>query len=619
MSLRARSGARRRRYNRGPPASAESLPVLHRVALTCLALLLSACAVLPAAETPGQQLERLVEAHFDAVLELNPVYATYLGDHRYDNRLGDSASPAHEAAMRALDQHYLDAVRAIDPQLLDGQDRLSWDIFVLARERALAGQRFPARLLPVNQQSSLPITLALLGSGAGVQPFATVEDYERWLARAAGFPPAVESVIAAMREGMARGVTQPRVTMERVVPQLDALIADTPEESLFFGPVRSFPAAIAPDQRAALEARFRALITATINPALVTLRDFIRDEYLPASRESFGWSALPDGAAWYDYLVAASTTTDMTADEIHALGLAEVARIRGEMEQVARQVGFAGSLAEFFRHVQDEPAFYFEDPQALIDGYADIKQRVDAALPRLFKDLPRADYEVRPVEAFRAASAAGASYQSASPDGSRPGIFYVNTFNLKAQPKFGMETLSLHEASPGHHFQGSIAQELTGLPRFRRYAGYVAYSEGWALYAEFLGRELGLFTDPMQYYGRLSDEMLRAMRLVVDTGLHAMDWSREQAIQYMQDNSSLAYTDIVSEVERYIVWPGQALGYKIGDLRLQALRRKAEAELGERFDIREFHSQLLRDGALPLEVLESKIERWIATQAAGRG
>jgi uncharacterized protein (DUF885 family) len=301
----------------------------------------------------------------------------------------------------------------------------------------------------------------------------------------------------------------------------------------------------------------------------------------------------------------------MTAAEIHALGLAEVARIRGEMEQVARQVGFAGSLAEFFRWVQEEPSFYFDDPQALLDGYGEIKRRIDAALPRLFRDFPKADYELRPVEPYRAAAAAGASYLSAAPDGSRPGIFYVNTFNLKAQPKFGMETLSLHEASPGHHFQISIAQELTDLPRFRRFAFYVAYVEGWAMYAESLGRELGLFTDPMQWYGRLSDEMLRAMRLVVDTGLHAKGWSREQAIQYMRENSSLAETDIVAEVDRYIVNPGQALGYKVGDLRLQALRRKAEAALGERFDVREFHSQVLRDGALPLDVLEAKIDRWI--------
>ena len=590
--------------------------MFHRLAILCCALLLASCAAAPVQAPPGEQLRALVEAHHDEALELNPLRATFTGDHRFDDRLADTASPAHESAMLDLERRYLEAARRIDPDTLDGQDRLTWEIFVRARERSLEGARYPERLLPVTQQYSLPLVLALLGSGASAQPFATVADHERWLARAAEAPRAIESTIAAMREGMARGVTQPREVLASVVPQLDSLIADDPEQSLFFGPVRGLSETVPAAERAALEDRYRHLIRDTLNPAFAKLRDFIRDEYLPASRKTVGWSDLPDGEAWYDFLVAVNTTTNMTAAEIHALGLAEVARIRGEMEQVARQVGFAGSLAEFFRWVQDEPSFYYDDPQDLIDGYGEIKRRVDAALPRLFRDFPKADYEVRAVEPFRAATAAGASYLSPAPDGSRPGIFYVNTFNLKAQPKFGMETLSLHEASPGHHFQVSIAQELTGLPRFRRFSSYVAYVEGWALYAESLGRELGLFTDPMQWYGRLSDEMLRAMRLVVDTGLHAKGWSREQAIQFMRDNSSLAETDIVAEVDRYIVTPGQALGYKIGDIRIQGLRREAEAALGGRFDIREFHSQVLRDGALPLDVLEAKIRRWIDEVAA---
>jgi uncharacterized protein (DUF885 family) len=571
---------------------------------------------MPVQEPPGQRLRALVEAHYDAVLKLYPLQATFAGDHRFDDRLGDPASPETEKAMLALDRRYLEAVRRIDPASLDGQDRLTWEIFVRERARSLEGARFPERLLPVHQQYSLPLVLAVIGAGGSVQPFATVADHERWLARAAGTPRAIDSTIAAMREGMARGVTQPRVTMESVVPQLDALIAADPEQSVFYGPVPGLPDSMPAAERAALAARYRVLIADVLNPSFAKLRDFIRDEYLPACRESVGWSALPDGAAWYDFQVAGSTTTTMTAEEIHALGLAEVARIRGEMERVARHVGFEGSLAEFFRWVQDEPGFYYDDPQALLDGYLEIKGRVDAALPRLFKDFPKSDYEVRPVERFRAATAAGASYLSPAPDGSRPGIFYINTFNLKAQPKFGMETLSLHEASPGHHFQISIAQQLNGLPRFRRFSFNVAYVEGWALYAESLGRELGMFTDPMQWYGRLSDEMLRAMRLVVDTGLHAKGWSREQAIAYMRANSSLAETDIVAEVDRYIVNPGQALGYKVGDLRIQALRRKAEAALGPRFDVREFHSQVLRDGALPLDVLEAKIDRWIGEVAA---
>jgi uncharacterized protein (DUF885 family) len=289
-----------------------------------------------------------------------------------------------------------------------------------------------------------------------------------------------------------------------------------------------------------------------------------------------------------------------------------VARIRSEMEQVKTQVGFKGDLAAFFKFLQDDPRFYYTDAEALLQGYRDLKKEIDGRLPKLFADFPKADYEVRAVEAFRAASAAGGSYQQPSADGSRPGIFYVNTYNLKAQPKFGMETLSLHEAAPGHHFQIAIQQELTDLPRFRRFGGdYVAYVEGWALYAESIGKELGLFTDPYQYYGRLSDEMLRAMRLVVDTGLHTKGWAREQAIRYMLENSSMAPSDATAEVERYIAIPGQALGYKIGQIRIRELRNKAEKALGAQFDVREFHSQVLRDGALPMDVLEKKIDRWI--------
>jgi uncharacterized protein (DUF885 family) len=305
----------------------------------------------------------------------------------------------------------------------------------------------------------------------------------------------------------------------------------------------------------------------------------------------------------------------MSPAEIHELGLSEVARIRGEMDRVRQQVRFEGDLEAFFTFLETDPRFYFTHGDDLLNGYRELKTRIDAALPKLFSVFPKADYEVREVEAFRAASAAGASYQQPSADGSRPGIFYVNTYNLKAQPNYGMETLSLHEAAPGHHFQISIQQELEGLPRFRRFGGdYTAFVEGWALYAESLGKELGLFTDPYQWFGRLNDEMLRAMRLVVDTGLHDKGWSREQAIKYMLDNSTLAESDVVSEVERYIAWPGQALGYKVGDLRIQGLRRKAQAELGDKFDVRDFHREVLSDGAVPLEVLEAKIDRWVAAR-----
>jgi uncharacterized protein (DUF885 family) len=328
-----------------------------------------------------------------------------------------------------------------------------------------------------------------------------------------------------------------------------------------------------------------------------------------------GWSELPNGKRWYTYLAENYTTTTLKPDYIHELGLREVARIRAEMEQTRQQVGFKGDLAAFFKFVQDDPQFYYTDADSLVQGYVEVKKKINAKLPKLFSDFPQADYEVRPVEAFRAQAAAGAFYQPPSADGSRPGIFYVNTFNLKAQPKFGMETLSLHEASPGHHFQISIQQEMKSLPSFRRFGGnYVAFVEGWALYSESIGKELGMFTDPYQYYGRLSDEMLRAMRLVVDTGLHTRGWSRERAIKYMLDNSSMAPSDVEAEVERYIADPGQALGYKIGQIRIRELRSKAEAALGSKFDIKEFHSEVLRGGSLPLDVLEAKLDRWVKSK-----
>lgn len=580
------------------------------------ALLLGGCAALQPAATPSVRLERLVEAYFDEYLELNPTTATDIGDHRFDDRLELPATAAYQAVALALERRYHDAIAAIDPQALDDGDRLTRDMFLYYRGVVIERNRHPRRLLPLSQfDGGLATDLVVYGIGTGAQPFATVADYERWLARAAQFPAWVDSAIAAMREGVAQGVVHPRVVMAKVVPQLEALIADDPADSAFYGPVALLPLDWPVAKRVRLELAIERLIVERLNPAYRRLRDFIRDEYLPGCRETVGWSDLPGGVAWYASEVRRHTTTSLTPEEIHDLGLAEVARIRAGMESVMRQVGFRGTLAEFFRYVQQEPAFYFNQSADLLAAFRRVKRQVHEELPRLFTVMPKADYEVREVEAFRAQSAAGGSYQGPSADGSRPGIFYVNTYNLKAQPIFGIETLSLHEAAPGHHFQVSIQQELTGLPRFRRYERIVAYGEGWALYAESLGRELGFFTDPMQWYGRLSDEMLRAMRLVVDTGLHAKGWSRERAIRYMRDNSSLADTDIVAEVERYIVAPAQALGYKIGDLRIQALRRKATDALGSRFDLREFHAQVLMDGALPLDVLEAKIERWIV---AGR-
>jgi uncharacterized protein (DUF885 family) len=570
---------------------------------------------------PANDIDALTERWFTASLALNPIAATFIGEPGYDDRLGNPASPEYRRASRLLDEQYLRAAEAMDTSRFTAQQRITYDVFVRDRRLALRGYEFPDDLLPFSQFDSLYSTLAVLGSGASAQPFATPADYEAWVRRASEFPAWVDAAITQMREGLRRGVTHPRPVAEKLLPQLDGIVTAKAEDSVFWGPIRmlgtgtdDLPQGFTPADRERLTAEYRRLVEATLLPAYRKLRVFLADEYIPGCRKTYGWSALPDGARWYAYAAETSTTVRMDPQEIHELGLAEVARIRGEMEAVKRQVGFDGDLHAFFRYLQTDPKFYYEKPEDLVEGYRAVKRNIDARLPKLFATFPKADYEVRAVEPFRARSSAGAFYQPPSQDGKRPGIFYVNTYNLKAQPKFGMETLSLHEAAPGHHFQIAIQQELQGLPRVRRFTNPTAYAEGWALYAESIGRELGLFTDPYQWYGRLSDEMLRAMRLVVDTGLHAKGWSRQQAIDYMLDNSSLAESDVVAEVDRYIVWPGQALGYKIGQLRISAMRAKAERALGPKFDVRAFHDQVLKDGALPLEVLEAKLDRWIAAQ-----
>ena len=559
-------------------------------------------------------LDELFEAYFEEILELNPLYATFIGDNRYNDRLANSLSPEYREISRALERKYLAALLAIDNGDLNGQDLLSYGIFRLDRETSIAGERFPGELLPLNQTFSLANFFAVMGSGQSVQPFATVSDYENFLSRADDFIEYLDQAIINMRIGMERGIVQPRVVMEKVVPQLRAHVVDEVATSVFYGPVANMPEDFSAEDRARLTVAYTDMIENILVPAYRRVAEFIEQEYLPATRTTVGWDALPDGKAWYAFRVEDSTTTKMSPDEIHELGLAEVARIRGEMEEVAREVGFDGTLDEFFEFLKTDPQFFFGSSEEVLAAYEAARLRIDERLPSLFSVFPKADYEIRQIEEFRARSSAGAMYQSPSPDWSRPGIFYVNTFNLKAQPTYGVETLSIHEASPGHHFQISIQQEVTGLPRFRRFGDYTAFSEGWALYAESIGKELGVFSDPYQYYGRLNDEQLRAMRLVVDTGLHSKGWSREQVIQYMRDNSSLAETDIISEAERYIATPGQALAYKVGQINLTRMRAEAEQALGKDFDIKAWHAQILTDGALPMAVLDAKNRRWIAAQ-----
>ncbi len=591
-----------------------------------LTLTLGACAGGPAAtpeaasaaaaQSESQRLHALFDEYFEETLKLDPILATSIGDRRYNERFVVGIAPAVIEQERRLERDFLARVSAIDRAQLSSQDRLSYDIFKAKRESEIEGFRFPAELLPLNQFYSTPNLFAQLGSGKGMQPFETVKDYDDFLKRLDGFVEWTDQAIVNMRQGMGRGYTLPKVLVERTLPQLQAHVVARPEDSLYWGPVQTMPGGFDDADRARLTAAYRSAIETRVVPAYRRLHAFMRDEYLPAARTSDGMQGLPDGEAWYAWNVERITTTGYTPAEIHRIGLEEVARIHAAMEGVMKQVGFKGTRDEFFRHLNTDPQFFWRSREELIAGYERIKNAVDPQLSKLFEFLPQADYEVRAVEPFREKSAAGGSYQAASEDGARPGIFYANAYDLSARPRWAMEALSLHEGNPGHHCQISIQREQKDLPRFRRFGGFTAYSEGWGLYAESeqVGRALGCYTDPYQYFGQLEAELWRAIRLVVDTGLHSQGWTREQVLAYMDANSSAAEARRVSEAERYMAIPGQALAYKIGQIKISGLRARAERELGPAFDVRKFHTVVLADGALPLDVLEAKVDRWIASQ-----
>lgn len=570
-----------------------------------------------AATDPNQRLDQLAEAFFEAGLELNPTAATSIGDNRYNDRYTAGFMPEVRARGRALRAEYEPRLLAIDPATLDAQHQLTYEIFRRNLEEARLGERFPSHLMPLNQFFNWTAGFVQMGTGTGLHPFRTVKDYDDFLGRIRGFEGAVDASIANMREGMRTGIVQPRVLMERVLPQLSAHVVDDPTQSLFWGPVTTMPESFSAQDRARLSAEYTAAIRERVVPAFRRLHDFVRDEYIPAARTTVGLGGLPDGRAWYEMAVRQNTTTNLTPEQIHDIGLSEVARLHGEMQAVMRQVGFQGDLKAFMAHVQSGPQFRYETREQMLEDFRGAQARIDASTDRLFDVKPAANYEIRPVEPFRERSFSGGSYTPASLDGTRPGIFHLNTYDPPSRARYGMESLLIHEGSPGHHFQISIARELTGLPRMRRFGGYTAYSEGWGLYAETLGRELGLYTDPYQYYGFLSSELWRSIRLVLDTGIHAKGWTLEQAIQYARDNSSQSETTIQAEVERFAAIPGQALAYKMGQLKITELRRRAEAALGPRFDIKAFHRAILEDGALPLDVLDAKMDRWIAAQRAG--
>ncbi|MDQ3618076.1 MAG: DUF885 family protein [Pseudomonadota bacterium] len=561
-----------------------------------------------------QRLDALYARYWEEMLALNPLAATFQGDPRYNDQLPNFLSAEYREKSRAFTRRWLETIEGVGDQGLEGQDLLSYQIFVRDAKNTLEGEQFPGWQQPVNQFYNFASTAVQLGSGTGAQPFKTVQDYDNWRKRASQVPVLFDQAIANSRIGMKNGVVQPRALMEKVIPQLDALIKDKPEDTLFWKPVSDMPESFPDADRQRITAEYRAMIKDELMPAYRGMRAFVANDYMPATRDTSGMGALPGGDAWYAFNARSSTTTNLTPAQIHRIGRDEVERIHDEIREVMVEVKFDGSLQEFFQFMQTDPRFTFATEEALLVYYRGLEDRINVHVPKLFSLTPKAPFEIRPVEAFRAQSAAGGSYMRPSEDGTRPGIFYVNTFDLPTRKTWDAEDLFLHEAIPGHHFQIALQQELTGLPMFRRFGGETAFTEGWGLYSESLGKDLGVYTDPYSYFGYLQNELWRAIRLVVDTGLHSQGWTREQVIAYMLDNSAESETSATSEAERYMAIPGQALAYKIGELKIKQLRARAEAALGAEFDIREFHAEVLKDGSVPLDILEAKIDRWIVAR-----
>jgi uncharacterized protein (DUF885 family) len=572
-----------------------------------------------AAQTEHDKLFALFEDADARELALNPLGRLFRGDDSNADTLGDSLTDTAFIAARTDTQLNLALLAQIDRAKLSPTDSLAYDVFKYTEERALAGASDRIRELtevrPLNHFFGIHTFYPNFASGKGVAPFKTLANYEDNLKRHNDYITFVDRAIAKFREGMASGVVETRLTVEIMVTQLDTQINTPLVDSMFMGPVKSFPEGMSEADKTRLTAAYEAK-TREIYAANTRLRDFLRDEYLPVSRTSIGLSQMKGGAELYALLVEDSTTLPLKPEEIHQLGLSEVTRIKTELEALKAEVGFKGTLTEFFDYVRTDPKFQPKTREALTEDYYRIGREVDAKIGDFFSLLPKSPLEIRPYDPSTEQFEAGGSYQSGSADGKRPGVFYFNAYDLPSRLTPGNVTLYLHEGAPGHHFQISLAQENEALPAFMRYGGTTAFVEGWALYAETLGNEMGFYKDPWNRYGTLQDEQLRAMRLVVDTGIHAKGWTRDQAIDFMMNNSGMTRTEVVAEVDRYIAIPSQALGYKIGALKIQELRKRAEAKLGKRFDIKAFHEQVLNTGGLPLTILEQKIDRWIASQAA---
>jgi uncharacterized protein (DUF885 family) len=555
------------------------------------------------------KLHRLFDLDWEFSNVEYPENATYDGYPGQNDRWTDLSVAAIRRRQADIAGE-LKVVSAINRAHLNPSDQLSYDIFRRGVEEFIEGTRFPGDVLQITQLGGPQTSASIIGS----MPAATVKDYTDIIARLRALPTVVDQTIALLDSGVKLGVTPPRITLRDLPGQVNDLIPEDPLKSALLTPFTSFPVGIAESDRARLRSDAVRAYNEQDRPAFQRLQAYLTNTYVPRSRETISMGALPDGAAWYAYNIKVQTTTTRTPQEIHELGLSEVKRIRAQMDSLIRSTGFSGDFAAFTKMLRTDPKFFYTDSAALVRGYRDITKRIDPELPKLFGRLPRLTYGVSTIPSYAAPSQTTAYYQGGSPEAHRAGQFFVNTYKLDTRPTWEMEVLTAHESVPGHHLQIAISQELDGIPEFRRYGGYTAFVEGWGLYSESLGPELGLYKDPYSKFGQLTYEIWRAIRLVIDTGIHSFGWSRQQAIDYFKANSAKTENDITVEVDRYIVWPAQALAYKSGELEIKALRKYAEQELGPRFDIRAFHDQVLSQGALPLDVLDTRLRAWVAAQ-----
>ena len=553
--------------------------------------------------------QALVDEHWEWTLSNSPEMASALGDRRFNQAWQDKSIDAIEQRHKQA-RDFLRRAYAIDRNALGDDEQLNYELFRRQLQDEVDEHQFKGYLLPFSQRGGVQN----LNNLTNQLSFATVQDYDDWLARLGKIDEVIDQTIKLAERGRKSGIVLPRILMERIPDQISAQLVEFAADSPFFTPFATLPESFSAADRERLRAAATETIEETVLPAYRELDRYFNKKYLPATRESIGLSELPNGSAWYEYLARSFTTTPMTPDEIHRLGLEEVSRIRGEMEKIIQEVEFDGSFADFLIYLRTDPQFYFDNPEDLYEAYLATSKRIDPELVNLFGKLPRMPYGVKPIPDTIAPDTTTAYYSRPAADGSRAGIYWVNLYRPEVRPKYEIEVLSVHEAMPGHHLQIALQQELDDMPNFRRFMGFTAFVEGWGLYSERLGYDLGLYQDPYSRFGQLTYDMWRAVRLVVDTGMHYKGWTRQQAIDFFKDNAAKAEHDIVNEIDRYLVMPGQALAYKIGQLKILQIRRRAEVQLGKDFDIRAFHDELLGAGALPLDLLERRMDAWLAAQ-----